>query len=446
MAKESTKKVETGLYAVGEVIDGEFIQSVDIHGKKKWMLKATDNDGRQLTRRVRGSKTSARNALTALRNEAASDLDSKKRNKTLEQFVPEWIKNCKRKNRTNDETIKRNAAEMRRIVARVGGMKMRRIDENVINDVLDSIKEENNLSNSTMCKIHSTWKAVMAYAVRVRVIPFNPFDALDAPKPDKTDREPLSAEECVILLDYIDKAEEAALEALEAKESRVDKLCGKDYYHGGSETRGYVRGVTTLGDVVAVRMMFELGIRKGEALALTWDCVDLSAEPYVWIRHSLTRDRIVKSTKTESGLRQIYISASLAWHLKRWRLVQKEHLQNVAGIRFSSALPVFSNAMGEFQYPRNFQRFWAEFRKDVGMPMLRLHELRHTWATRMAESDAPVRELMYLGGWSDVRVPYRIYAEANPERYKASANVMQNAVNGARADAKKADFLAVKTA
>lgn len=446
MAKEKTRKMQPGLYAVGEEVNGEFVQSLDIHGNKKWMLKATDNCGRQITRRFRGTATKAREALRVLQNEARSDLDSTKRNKTLEQFIPEWVDNCKRENRANAETIKRNEADMKRIVALVGGMKMRTIDDKVVNKTLATIQEEKGLSAATMNKLFSTWRAVMAYAVRVRVIPFNPFDALRAPKPGETDREPLSAEECVVLSDYIDKAEEDALAALEAKEERVDKLSGKDYYHDGRDTRGYVRGITRFGDVVAVRMLFELGIRKGEALALTWDCVDLGGEPYVWIKHSLMRDRTVKSTKTKSGKRKIYISAGLAWHLKRWRRVQKEHLQNVAGIRFSSSLPVFSNARGEYQYPRNFQRFWSEFRKDAGMPMLRMHELRHTWATRMAETDVPMRELMYLGGWSDVRVPYQIYADANPERYKASATVMANAVKDARDEAKKVEFLAVKTA
>lgn len=47
---------------------------------------------------------------------------------------------------------------------------------------------------------------------------------------------------------------------------------------------------------------------------------------------------------------------------------------------------------------------WRRARKDVGLPRLRFHDLRHSWATWHAIAGTPELALQEMGGWSDPRM------------------------------------------
>jgi hypothetical protein len=46
----------------------------------------------------------------------------------------------------------------------------------------------------------------------------------------------------------------------------------------------------------------------------------------------------------------------------------------------------------------------AAARKRAGLPALRWHDLRHTWATWHAQAGTPAIVLQALGGWKDARM------------------------------------------
>ena len=47
---------------------------------------------------------------------------------------------------------------------------------------------------------------------------------------------------------------------------------------------------------------------------------------------------------------------------------------------------------------------WRKARKRAGLPSLRWHDLRHTWATWHAQAGTPTIVLQALGGWKDARM------------------------------------------
>ena len=47
---------------------------------------------------------------------------------------------------------------------------------------------------------------------------------------------------------------------------------------------------------------------------------------------------------------------------------------------------------------------WRKARERAGLPGLRFHDLRHTWATWMAQAGVPELVLQRLGGWADLRM------------------------------------------
>ena len=56
---------------------------------------------------------------------------------------------------------------------------------------------------------------------------------------------------------------------------------------------------------------------------------------------------------------------------------------------------------------------WSKARKRAGVPWVRWHDIRHTWASWHVMSGTPLEVLQKLGGWADVKIVQR-YAHLAP--------------------------------
>ena len=63
---------------------------------------------------------------------------------------------------------------------------------------------------------------------------------------------------------------------------------------------------------------------------------------------------------------------------------------------------------------------WTNACKRAGVPWLRFHDLRHTWASWHAMAGTPMSTLMELGGWASPAM-LRKYAHLSPEHLAAAA-------------------------
>jgi len=63
---------------------------------------------------------------------------------------------------------------------------------------------------------------------------------------------------------------------------------------------------------------------------------------------------------------------------------------------------------------------WANACKRAGVPWLRFHDLRHTWASWHAMAGTPLSVLQELGGWHSASMVQR-YAHLSPEHLAAAA-------------------------
>lgn len=127
------------------------------------------------------------------------------------------------------------------------------------------------------------------------------------------------------------------------------------------------------------------GMRRGEALGLTWDAVDLDAGT-LSIRRALVDVTgtgqdvrpVWSDPKTASGARLIRLDAGTVGKLRAHRAVQaQERLACGAGYRDLGL--VFAMPDGRPIHPERFSREYAETVARSGLPTIRLHDLRHTW-------------------------------------------------------------------
>jgi integrase len=154
-------------------------------------------------------------------------------------------------------------------------------------------------------------------------------------------------------------------------------------------------------------LLFGTGLRIGEALALTWEDVDL--------------DRLVvqvRRSKTQAGIRSVPIGREVADALRAHRALQlRERL--AAGPLWEDHGLVFPTTRGTPQSSDNVRRRdWARALAAAGLPHRRLHEIRHTAGSMIleeaADSKAGLRAAQDMLGHASASFMLQRYAHSLP--------------------------------
>lgn len=131
------------------------------------------------------------------------------------------------------------------------------------------------------------------------------------------------------------------------------------------------------------------GLRRSECCALLWSDVDLG-------RHTVR----VRGTKTEASDAVVPISPRLA---------------GILASMPRSGPTVMAGPHGEPTEPHAFSHWWRLHRAGYGLDGYTLHELRHTFVTRLAENGVHPAAMAKLVRHSDPRTTLKIYTHVRAE-------------------------------
>lgn len=157
------------------------------------------------------------------------------------------------------------------------------------------------------------------------------------------------------------------------------------------------------------------GARRGEMLGLRWSEVDLDAR-VLRISRSLSRvDGVTRllGTKT-SRHRTLAIGDGVVDALVRERAAQDARCRAVGAVWHNEWDLVFTDGDGT---PLQPGRVTHEFRRLVevlGLPLIRLHDLRHTHATLLLAQDAPMKLVSERLGHARIAMTMDTYAHLLP--------------------------------
>ena len=175
--------------------------------------------------------------------------------------------------------------------------------------------------------------------------------------------------------------------------------------------------------------MLALGLRRGEALGLRWDDVDLNAG-IVTVRRSLQRTGgklVVGDVKTAKSRRSINLPDPVKKALKAHKTRQaKDRL--AAGSDWSDTGFVFTTKLGTPVDPRNLYRDLRKFTEKAGLGAWHPHELRHSAASIMLAQGVPLETVSDVLGHSSIRMTADVYAHIMPPQRQAAASAMAEAL------------------
>jgi integrase len=163
-------------------------------------------------------------------------------------------------------------------------------------------------------------------------------------------------------------------------------------------------------------LMITTGMRRGEILGLRWSDVDLDAGTVTIrstrIRYGTTVD--TSTPKTSSGNRTIALGPAVAASLRAWRKMQTEDRLLMGEGWQNDADLVVTLADGTAPNPESFSNLFKKLAKRAGLRPIRLHDLRHSYATAALAGGTPVKVVSQRLGHADVGVTLKVYAHVMP--------------------------------
>lgn len=183
------------------------------------------------------------------------------------------------------------------------------------------------------------------------------------------------------------------------------------------------------------------GLRRGEALGLSWSDIDLDAG-LVHVRRQLRRERltieeqqdserrthlVLRDLKTKRSRRTLHLAPALDAVLRSHRARQaKERL--VAGPAWVESDLVFSTRKGTPIDPDNFAQYFHRLCARAGLGHWTPHELRHSAASIMLAQGTPLWVVSEVLGHASVAITKDIYGHLLGAEKREATEAISNAL------------------
>jgi integrase len=163
---------------------------------------------------------------------------------------------------------------------------------------------------------------------------------------------------------------------------------------------------------VALMVAAGTGLRRGEVLALRWSAAELDGpRPHLRVEGTLQRvsgKLEVLPPKTERSRRSVPIPPVLAATMKKHRTEQTER-RLLAGPAWHPGEYVFDRGDGRPVDPDAFGRAFRAARDAAGLPRVRLHDIRHGFASLLVAAGTNPRVVSDTLGHATVGFTLQTY-------------------------------------
>ena len=323
---------------------------------------------------INGSKREAKALMHQMITQMEQGMITQKSNKKVGEWMDEWLEN-----------YLPNIEETTRVGYKT---KIRCYIKPAIGDIfLKSLRTEHvqrmindmygrGLSPKNIRDTFNNVNAAMKKAVKVRLIPYNPCEAVELPKLKKYRANVYDTEMIQRLLDVTQ---------------------GTDMY-------------------LPIFLLVMVGLRRGELLALRWKDIDFKNN-ILKVRSNMVNGEngcVIKAPKSEAGIRDIHLGNDV---MEVLRVARAEYMQSALtnGTYFQNLNFIIHQEDGSPMKPDSMSRKWRRFLDAHNLPKIRLHDLRHSNATALIQAGVNPRVVQQRLGHSDVNITLNTYTHVLPE-------------------------------
>lgn len=185
-------------------------------------------------------------------------------------------------------------------------------------------------------------------------------------------------------------------------------------------------------DAAMWAFMVTTGARRGELCGLEWPKVsfDIHEVSIDWQRTTTPTGKVEEGeVKTESGVRSVPLAPAVEQALRLWKKQQAEQRLRL-GARWQGGDKVFTTKAGRMYNPQSIRGRLKVLAKRANLPVLRPHELRHTYATRALENGMDIKILSTMLGHSRVEITQNLYQQVTPAHAHELAGALASRMLG----------------
>lgn len=308
-----------------------------------WAQLPPDEQGRRPKRRAK-SQREARDKLRELERERAQGINLTERQPTVEEFATTWLEEVVRRNVKASTHNSYRYIITKYVIPTIGSLRLDKLTTPRIQKLVNDLTDQE-YSPSTVRNAYIRLSAMLDVAVSYKLITHNVANGVVLPKIGSGPQRALTVDEARTLLG----------------------------------TFGQIRNVT------AFYLLLGLGLRRGEVLGLRWADLDWQAKTIrVTQQVQLIGKKVVISTpKTEGSGRLLPLTATMLARLERKREAQQAE-REALGEAWKEHNLIFASELGTPTSPRNLYRSFEVARTRAKLNV-RLHDLRHTFATLLGE-------------------------------------------------------------
>jgi integrase len=176
-------------------------------------------------------------------------------------------------------------------------------------------------------------------------------------------------------------------------------------------------------------LLLDSGCRRGEGLGVRWP--DLAEDVVTFRRNRvIVGADVAEGTPKNDEVRSVDLHPQTVAALRRWRARQAAERLAAGPAWTDSGGYVFTDELGE---PMRPDAVSARFERIVGgldVPVIRLHDLRHTSATLALLAGVPVHVVAKRLGHKDPAVTLRVYSHLLPTSQRDAAAKIGAALYG----------------
>ena len=308
---------------------------------------------------------------------------------TVEEWLDTWMETYVRysvKPYTVD-AYKRNCDNY--IKPAMGKVRLSALTAPQIQRFYNSLLTEKRLSPKTVKNIHGTFHRALGQAMKLGMIRSNPTDLCDLPKARRKEIHPMEEKDITAFLRAIDGCKYELL----------------------------------------YRVTLFTGMRQGEILGLTWDCVDFEHNT-IYVNKQLQRTEKVGGkyvlVPTKSGRSRMITVAPSVMSLLKKQKSQQAQMQLLAGTDWENPWDlVFTNDTGGHLVHMTVYKVFKEIVKSMGLEQARFHDLRHSYAVVSLESGDDIKTVQTNLGHATASFTLDVYGHVSQKMRQQSADRME---------------------